>query len=194
MQYVGTNLERDDIGKLITQFPFANWQEAFGDFTINERNAKNDFLAIERGEMPQVSPSDDSGYVLKQVAKRKKERDFGLLAPQVQELYTQYEQYHLDKQAQEASALKAAQAEFIPTGGAMVAAEMYVPHEDPTKAPKRVRVPYEALDWLLKQLQQQGMTQDAMQQMNSAQQAEVAKLLMSEVGQQQGQASPMGVM
>lgn len=194
MQYVGTNLERDDIGKLITQFPFANWQEAFGDFTINERNVKNDFLAMERGEMPQISPSDDSSYVLKQVAKRKKERDFGLLDPQIQDLYTQYEQFHLDKQAQEAAALKAAQSEFIPTGGAMVAADMYVPDTDPTKTPKRVRVPYQALDWLLKQLQQQGMTQDAMQQMNQAQMAEVAGLLLNESGQQQGQQSPMGVM
>jgi hypothetical protein len=131
---------------------------------------------------------------LKQVSKRKKERDFGLLAPEVQNMYSQYEQYHLDKQAQEAASLKAAQSEFIPTGGAMVAADMYVPDSDPNKAPKRVRLPYEALDWLLKQLQQQGMTQDAMQQMNSAQQSEVAKLLMSDVGQQTGQASPMGAM
>lgn len=194
MQYVGTNLERDDIGKLITQFPFANWQEAFGDFTINERNVKNDFLAIERGEAPKVSPSDESSYVLKQVSKRKKERDFGLLAPEIQNMYSQYEQYHLEKQAQEAASLKAAQSEFIPTGGAMVAADMYVPDSDPNKAPKRVRLPYEALDWLLKQLQQQGMTQDAMQQMNTAQQSEVAKLLMGDVGQQTGQASPMGAM
>jgi hypothetical protein len=194
MQYAGNNLQRDDIGKLITQFPFANWQEAFGDFTINERNVKNDFLAIERGEMPQVSPSDESSYVLKQVSKRKKERDFGLLAPQVQDMYSQYEQYHLDKQAQEAQAVKAAQAEFIPTGGAMVAADMYVPDGDPNKTPKRVRVPYQALDWLLKQLQQQGMTQDAMQQMNQAQVAEVAGMLLGQNAPQDGQASPQGVM
>jgi len=144
--------------------------------------------------MPQISPSDDSQYVLKQVAKRKKERDFGLLAPEVQELYMQYEQYHLEKQANEAAALKAAQSEFIPTGGAMVAADMYVPDTDPTKAPKRVRIPYQALDWLLKQLQQQGMTQDAMQQMNQAQVAEVAGMLLGQSGQQMGQQSPEGVM
>jgi hypothetical protein len=38
------------------------------------------------------------------------------------------------------------------------------------------------------------MTQDAMQQMNQAQMAEVAGLLLNESGQQQGQQSPMGVM
>jgi hypothetical protein len=194
LQYVGSNLQRDDIGKLINAMPFGNWQESFGDFTINEKNVKNDFLAMERGEEPMISPSDDSGYVLKQVAKRKKERDFNLLDPQVQQLYAQYEQYHLDKQAQEAAAMKAAEAEFIPTGGAMVAADMYVPDTDPNKAPKRVRIPYQALDWLLKQLQQQGMTQDAMQQMNQAQMAEVAGMLLGQGAQQPGPVGPEGAM
>lgn len=194
LQYVGTNLERDDIGKLINAMPFGNWQDSFGDFTINDRNVKNDFLAMERGEMPMISPSDDSNYILRQVAKRKKERDFNLLAPQIQDLYMQYEQYHLQKQAEESAALKAAQSEFIPTGGAMVAADMYVPGDDPAKAPKRVRVPYQALDWLLKQLQQQGMSQEAMQNMNQAQVAEVAGMLLGQGAQQQGQPMPEGVM
>ena len=194
LQYVGSNLERDDIGKLINAMPFGNWQESFGDFTINDKNVKNDFLAMERGEEPMISPSDDSAYVLKQVAKRKKERDFNLLNPQVQELYAQYEQYHLSKMEQEQQAIKAAEAEFIPTGGAMVAADMYVPDSDPTKTPKRVRIPYQALDWLLKQLQQQGMSQEALQQMNQAQVAEVAGMLMGGSAQQPGPVGPEGVM
>jgi hypothetical protein len=193
LQYVGTNLERDDIGKLINAMPFGNWQDAFGDFTINEKNVKNDFLAIERGEMPNISTSDDSAYCLKQVAKRKKERDFMLLAPEVQSLYQQYEDYHAQKQADEAAALKAAQDEFIPTGGAMVACDMYVPDQDPTKTPKRVRIPYQALDWLVKHLETQGMTMQTMEQMNQAQMSEVAGLLLGQ-GAQQGQTNPQGVM
>ncbi len=194
LQYVGTNLDKKDIGKLIMAMPYGNHQEAFKDFTLDEKNVKNDFLAIERGEMPQVSPSDDSNYVLKHLASRKKERDYRLLPPEVQAIYDQYEQYHMEKQAQEAQALKAAQSEFIPTGGAMVAADMYVPNEDPNKTPKRVRVPYQALDWLLKQLEQQGMSMQAMENMNQAQVAEVAGMLLGEAAPQQGQQSPMGVM
>lgn len=193
LQYVGTNLERDDIGKLIHEMPFGNWKETFADFTLDYQNVKNDFLAIERGEMPMVTASDNSEYVLKQVAKRQKERDFKLLPPEVQQLYAQYQQIHEQKMAEEAQAVKAAQSEFIPTGGAMVAADMYVPDEDPTKTPKRVRVPYQALDWLLKQLEQQGMTTQAMENMNQAQMSEVAQMLLSQ-GAQQGQASPQGVM
>jgi hypothetical protein len=189
LQYVGTNLERDDIGKLIHEMPFGNWKETFSDFTLDYQNVKNDFLAIERGEMPMVTNSDNSDYILKQVAKRQKERDFKLLDPAIQDMYAQYQQLHEQKIAEEAQAVKAAQAEFIPTGGAMVAADMYVPDADPTKTPKRVRVPYQALDWLLKQLEQQGMSMQAMENMNQAQMSEVAQMLLSQSAQQ-GQASP----
>lgn len=189
LQYVGTNLERDDIGKLIHEMPFGNWKETFSDFTLDYQNVKNDFLAIERGEMPMVTNSDNSDYILKQVAKRQKERDFKLLDPAIQDMYAQYQQLHEQKIAEEAQAVKAAQAEFIPTGGAMVAADMYVPDADPTKTPKRVRVPYQALDWLLKQLEQQGMSMQTMENMNQAQMSEVAQMLLRQ-GAQQGQASP----
>lgn len=185
LQYVGQKLEREDIGKLIIDMPFGNWQDSFSDFTLDTKNAKNDFLAIERGEEPKISPSDNSDYSLKQVARRKKERDYSLLDPYVQSLYDQYEQYHLQKKEQEAQALKQAQSEFIPTGGAMVAADMYVPGTDPEKAPKRVRVPYQALDWLLQHLEQQGMSMQKMEQMNQTQSAEVAQSLLNSSGQPQ---------
>jgi hypothetical protein len=182
LQYVGTQLSREDIGKMIMNMPFGNWKDSFKDFTMDETNVKNDFLAIERGEQPQVSPKDNSEYVLKKVASRKKERDYFLLDPRVQSLYDQYEQYHEQKIAAEAAALKQAQAQFIPTGGAMIACDMYVPNEDPNKAPKRVRVPYQALEALLKQLEQQGSSLDAMEKMNQGQLAEMAQMLMQQGG------------
>lgn len=197
LQYVGTNLQRDDVGKLICEMPFGNWKEAFSDFTIDYENTKNDMLAMERGEQPMISENDDSKYALKQIAKRKKERDFKLLDPMVQQLYGMYESYHQQKLAKEAAALKAAQSEFIPVGGAMIACDMYVPQGDPTKAPKRVRVPYQALDWLVKTLETQGAGLDQLEQMNQAQVTQIIQQ-MGVGGQsmpQIGQASPnQGVM
>jgi hypothetical protein len=196
LQYVGQQMTREDIGKLITQMPFGNWEESFSDFTIDEKNVKNDFLAMERGEQPMISENDDSKYSLKQVAKRKKERDFKTLPPQVQQLYQMYEQYHQQKMASEAAALKQAESEFIPASGAMIACDMYVANEDPTKTPKRVRVPYQALDWLVKMLEKQGMGMDALESMNQAQVAQVTQMLMGQrqgmPQQLQGQASPQG--
>lgn len=200
LQYVGKNLERDDIGKLVTQMPFGNWEEGFSDFTLDTKNAKNDFLAMERGELPNISKNDNSKYILKQVSKRKKERDFNALPPQVQNLYAQYENFHNSKIDEEIKALKSLEAELVPTGGGMIACDMYVPAEDPTKAPKRVRVPYQALDWLVNTLEQQGMTTDKLEAMNEAQMTEIAKRFNGGGNgvppQQQiaGQESPNGVM
>ena len=190
LQYVGSQLSREDIGKMISNMPFGNWKDSFKDFTMDETNAKNDFLAIERGEQPHVSPKDNSGYALKKVGSRKKERDFFLLDPKIQQLYDQYEQYHEQKMAQEAQALKQAESEFIPAGGAMIACDMYVPNQDPQKAPKRVRVPYQALDWLLKMMEQQGLSTDTMEKMNQGQMAEVAQQLLQQGGAGGGQGSP----
>jgi hypothetical protein len=64
----------------------------------------------------------------------------------------------------------------------MIACDMYVPNEDPNKAPKRVRVPYQALEALLKQLEQQGSSLDAMEKMNQGQLAEMAQMLMQQGG------------
>lgn len=197
LQYSSGQLERNDIGKLITQMPFGNWKYVFSDFTIDETNTQNDFLAIERGEIPKISPRDNSEYALAQVAKRKKERDYSLLHPFVQSLYDQYEQYHSQKLQQETMAAKAMQSEMIPTAGAMIACDMYVANEDPSKAPKRVRVPYQALDWLVNTLAQQGATLDKMEAMNQGQVLDLANqyAAVAAGGQptmpQNGQASPM---
>jgi hypothetical protein len=169
MQYAGSQLTREDIGRLITNMPFGNWQEQFADFTVDERNVKNDFLAIERGEEPRISPTDNSEYILKKVASRKKERDYSLLSPEIQASYDSYEQVHIQKVQAEGEAAKAASSEFIPTGGAMIATDMYLSDADTTKAPKRARIPYQSLDWLLNTLSKQGMAQDKLEAMNQSQ-------------------------
>lgn len=173
LQYVGQKLEPEDIGRMAENMPFGNWKDTFSRLTQNDRNVKNDFLAIERGEMPFISPNDDSDFCLDAVATRKKERDFQLLPPPVQALYAKYEQIHLGKKQEEMEAAQMAQSEFIPTGGALVTCNIYIPNEDPSKAPKYARLPYEALNWLMEKLKAQGMSQDNIESMNQAQVAEL---------------------
>lgn len=196
LQYVGTQLTREDIGKLMVNAPFGNWKEQFKDFTQDERNLKNDFLSIERGQFPPISPRDKSDYNLKGVASRMKERDFLMLSPEIQQLYQQYEQYHLQKAEEERQAAKTAESEYIPVSGAMVACDIYLPPEDPSKAPKRARVPYQALEWLLQTLEKQGMAQEKIESMNQSQLLEAMKQLpqggmpQAMPTMQQGAASP----
>lgn len=167
LQYVGPSLGKDDIGKLIRNMPFSNMEESSRDLTIDYDMTMNDFLAMERGETPQVNAADNHQYAVKKVSSRMKEPDFRYLAPQIQQAYQVYNQKHeqfLTKQAQD---LQAAEAGFIPTGGALIAADLYVPNpQDPSKAAKRIRVPYQALDWLVHKLETQGMGLDQIEKMN----------------------------
>ena len=60
----------------------------------------------------------------------------------------------------------------------MIAVDMYVENkDDPTKAPKRARIPQMALNWLIKQLESQAGSLSKLEQMSSATQASVADML-----------------
>lgn len=190
LQYVGKNLKPEDIGKMMKNMPFMNNEEMFGDMTIEYDNVTNDMLAIERGEMPSISPYADNQYYIKKLTHRMKQSDFKLLQPQMQQAYQQLVQAHQQEEVRKQQAIKAAQNEYIPTDGAMVAIDMYVPNPDPEKQPKRARVPQRAVEWLLKQLESQGMSLDKLEEMNEGALAEIAQQMM--IGQPQ-QTLPPGM-
>jgi hypothetical protein len=72
---------------------------------------------------------------------------------------------------------------LIPTSGALVACDMYQPNSDPNKAPKRVRIPYDALNDLVQKLQVQGMGLDELEKMNEGRLAETAQYMMNQFNQ-----------
>ena len=84
------------------------------------------------------------------------------MSPEIQGMYAQVlQQYELMMQ-QKVQAESALNSQFIPTGGAMVRADLWVP--DPmseTGKQQRASFPYEALSWLKDRLDKQGMTQEA---------------------------------
>lgn len=191
LQYVGPQLGKDDIGKIIANMPYANAKESFSDLTMDYENAKNDILALDRGEQPQPNPDDKHEYIIKRLTSRMKQADFRYLTPQIKQNYLQYRQIHSQMAAQQAEKIKAMEAEFIPIGGAMIACDMYV--DDPQnagKAPKRVRVPYQALDWLIKQMESQGMTLQKLESMQQSAQAGVAGQFLQQQQGMGGQGRP----
>lgn len=205
LQYVGQQLDPTSIGKLIKNLPFANVEDDFNDMTLDYDSIKNEFLAIERGETPEVNQDDNHDYALTRYSNRKKQGDFKLLHPAIQNMYNQKQQEHSQFQQQRALALKQAEDEFIPIGGALIAADLYVPNQDPAKLPKRVRVPYQALQWLIDKLDQQGASQGQLEDMNTQSITDLAQHLSQQQPQVQGsnqsiapagalgQASPQGV-
>lgn len=165
-QYSGNNLEREDIGKLCRAAPYGNFEEIFDDFTIDYDNVKNDILALERGQMPTIGQYDNHDYYIAKLTHRIKQQDFRFLAPEIQQNFQILLSQHEEASQAEAQALIDAKNEYIPTGGAMIAADMYIPSQDPEKSAKRVRVPYQAMDWLLQQLDAQGTGLDKLEAMN----------------------------
>lgn len=193
LQYVGTQLSKDQIGQIIQDLPFGNFKDATLGLTIDSDIISNDMLALERGSQPQVTGSIDPAYALKRIDLRMKQQDFQLLDEQIQQNYQGYKDQYVQIQQQQAQALIDAKNEFIPANGALIACDMYVPDpSDPQKGAKRVRVPYQALDWLVKTLESQGMGMQALEQMNGATMTELAQRLTQH--SQAGDPSQMGVM
>lgn len=188
LQYASTSMTKDDIGKIVRQMPFANAEEAFGDLTLDYDAVKNDMLQMERGIMPPLGKYDDPNYVLKKLVSRTRQSDFQFLPVNVQQLYTtriaMYERVLHEQQAK----LQAAKNEFIPVDGAMIATDMYVENPAGAEKPsKRVRIPYRALDWLVKQLETQGASLDKLETQNKGVISEMADMLLGNQSQSRPQ-------
>jgi hypothetical protein len=207
LQYVGNQLSKDDIGKIIRNMPFANAEQAFGDLTIDFDNATNDILALDRGEYRPAQQSDNHPYIIKRLINRMKQSDFYQLPPQVQQMYQAKVQEHEAIEAEQQRKLIAAKAEYIPSGGYLVVCDFYTPRkDDPTKT-ERLRLPSEALAWLVQRLQDQGSSFDALSQLQQSGQAGIADQILGmkaqhmdgsqqilpqpQPQQNPGQASPM---
>lgn len=186
LQYVGKQLRPEDIGKIMRAMPFGNVEEAFDDLTMNYDNVVNDMLAMERGEYPEPQQYEDHPYIINKLTNRTKKADFKLLAPQIQMLYQKKIQAHEQLEAVRQQQIIQAKNEYIPIGGALVACDMYVEGDDPSKQSKRVRVPFQSLDWLVKQLETQGANQDQLQTMNQGALSQIA----TQITGAQGQSAP----
>lgn len=186
LQYVGQQLTPDQIGTLLEDMPFGNMKDAFKEFSMDKKIIDNDMLALDRGELPNPTPNIKPDYALKRLDFRMKSPDYNLLPDQTKMNYEQFRQQYVDIGAEQAQALVDAKNEFIPANGALIACDMYVPDQkDPQKAAKRVRVPYQALDWLIKTLEKQGMGLEVLEGLDSGSMTDIAQQFL------QQQAPPM---
>ncbi len=165
IQYVGQNLDSASIGKLIKQMPYANVDESFSDLTLDYECATNDILALDRGETPLVNTYDNHEYIIKRLDARRKQGDFRFLHPYIQENYQRVIDEHISIMDQQKQAMQRAQSGFIPDGGAMIGVDYFVQDPNNPERTRRARMPYAAIDWLYKKLQEQGAMTEVMAQM-----------------------------
>lgn len=178
LQYVGNQLKPEDIGKLLSEMPYANFKGCFDDFMIDYKSMTNEILQLDRGERPPVNESDNHPYAIKRLNSRMKEGDFKFLPQPVQYNYQQKLMLHQQLDAFQKQQIQRAEQGFIPTSGYLVSCQFYVTDPtDPTGMKTRqARVPSDSMSWLLQQLKTQGsmmQEMDAMPQNLQAQQAQM---------------------
>lgn len=192
LQYAGASLDKNDIGKLVRAMPYLNGDKIVDELTIDHDNAENDILALDRGEYPQSNPYDNHKYIIQKLVHRMKQPDFRYLDPMIQQNYERKKQEHTQIDAQMEAEKIRAMSGFIPSGGYMVACDFYVSYDpdDPSKT-KRLRIPSESLDWLVKKLQEQGSSQEQLQQMGDRSSTDLM-LEAVNLSQPQGQRGAQG--
>jgi hypothetical protein len=177
MQYVGSNLDPKDIGKIIRTSPYSNNELAAEDLTMDFDNGTNMILALDRGQFMEPSMYDDKKYLIKRLTTRTRKADFKFLAPQIQQMYQQIISQLIEMDAEEQRKIQEAAQGFIPMSGMAVVCDIYVPDPNNSSKTMRARVPYDALTWLLKRLEEQGATQNAIMQQQQAVVAQAASMM-----------------
>lgn len=190
LQYVGSQLKPEDIAKLLRQMPWANFEADFDEMTVDYDSIRNDLLALDRGEQPPVHPYDNHVYVIKRLTNRMRAPDFQFLPPATQHNYAMKVQLHEKLQAQQLQQMQRMQQGFIPTDGYMVGCDFYVNNPDDPNKTRRVRVPYQALNWLINQLASQGTPLQELESMNQGNQQEIAGMMSGPGGPPHGAPPP----
>lgn len=182
LQYVGNQLSKDDIGKLMRAMPLGDFDEGFGDMTLDYDLAQNMILALDRGEIPQPNFYDTHKYMIKKLTWRMRQPDFKLLSPQIQEAYDHMVTIYDQMEVQQQRILLAAQSQFIPSGGARIKVDYYI--QDPTNEARTVRatLPAESVDWLIKRLADQGSSQEQLTNMNQGAVQQISGQLLNQTG------------
>jgi hypothetical protein len=189
LQYTASKLEREDIGKIFKAMPYGNVEEVFSDLTIDYEAANNDILALDRGEVPPINNFDNHKYMIKRLTNRMRQADFQFLDPAIQKNYVMRLQAHEQIEAAQVAAIQRGEAGFIPTTGYLVSCDFYVQVPNSTGGTKdqRVRLPSDALQWLIKKLEDQGSSLDELEKMNQENLAQIAQM---SGGQDGGGAQP----
>jgi hypothetical protein len=189
LQYAGSNLGKEDIGKLMRVSPFANEQEAFEDFTIDYDCATNDILALERGEQPFVNPYGELEYTVNRLTHRMKQADFRMLDPQIISNFQAYEKQLQDAIVERERNIQALKDSRIPIDGFLVTVQLKRTNPETGKQ-DNIRLPYSSIQWLVDSLDKQGASQDNLEQMNQGALAEASNMMLGQL-QGQGQSPTM---
>lgn len=189
LQYIGKDLPKEAIAKVVMNLPYANGEAIFSDLLLTQKNIENDLLALDRGEQVQAGQDDEHHLYIQQITNRMKAPDFKQLSPQIQQNYSQVRDQHRSMEADQQKQLLMAEQQAIPMDGNLVKCDVYVQVGDKQQ---RMTIPENSLEWLKDKLDMQGMSQQRLGVMGHADQVAVAQQAIQAAHQpQQNQMAPM---
>ena len=155
LQYAGSSLPQEAIGSIARNMHFVNDKDLLKDLTSDRDMADNTILALDRGESPYYFETGNHEYILGRLTKRMNDPDFPILSQEIKMQYQQRVEQHTQANITQQQEAQRAASGFIPSGGGLITADYYIVDETTGKQ-KRARLPYEAIDWLVKKLGEQG--------------------------------------
>jgi hypothetical protein len=195
MQY-GANFEGAQLAALVKHMPYLNNEAIMETFPqyMDYQNALNDICRLDRGDQSvlQVRQYEDHDFMLRALTTRTKKPDFEFMSDEIKQLYSQKIQIHEQVKAQQIQQQRALEADFVPTGGALLKIEGLFENDGETARgqPKvrAVRVPQESLEWLRERLKQQGLQLEVLESQQDQVRAEIAGQVIQAEQQQIAQA------
>jgi len=182
LQFIGPQLQRDDIGRLLRMMPFANEEQITDDFTRNYDNATNDILALDRGERPLVNEFDDHIYIINRLTSRMRQSDFPGLSDEIQQNYQLNLQLHQAMEVEKQEKIQAAKDGFIPSQGHLTGVDLFIQDpKDPSKS-RKARLPVDSLNWLIQKLEVQGLSQARLEEVNQGALAQMSEMIVANRG------------
>lgn len=190
LQYVGQQLPPQEVGNVLANMPFLNSTKMFADLTLDYDIAENMILALDRGEQPKLNQFDNAPYMIQKLTARMRQADFGMLSPQIQQSYQQAIGWYQNIIYQKQQQVVRENQGMIPTGGPPVRINQLMSYKNKNgeTVQKRVLLPSETIQWVMQQLQKQGLVQQDMQQAQESMFEQVMKAQGG--GQQQPQQPP----
>lgn len=157
IQYVGPNMDATTLGKVLSELPYANLKDTFSDLTLDYESATNDILALDRGQEIEPNYYDNHEYAVKRLNARKKQADYKQLHEHIRNNYDKLIAAHMDFEKAKKEQLVRANSGFIPDGGTLIGVDYFVQDPNNPERTRRARIPYSAVDWLVKKLDDQGV-------------------------------------
>jgi len=187
------NLSEADFGALAKESPFFHKSDVALQSILRSERAQNMILKLDKGLDLPVSVGDDPKYMLQRLDTRMSSPDYdtithraqnGLIIPteQIHEVYERKRQEYVELQAQQMQQKLQMEQGFVPSTGRMIPVQMYDSkvNDDGSVSSKRVLLPNDSLEYLIKLLQAQNVTMSTLQGFSSETQAELASQLTSQ--------------